>query len=223
MDVIRRALVTLYSEEFVGVASSTDVVTQMPALMDEVFKDSLCPFTTHSESLIAFARAIYALRLEGGRCAVPGSPVGCGFYDPQHLYHDPPVDSIPYAGDEISFSAADQLAPAGIKSSFGMDFVEVILDPAVDGKPLTLELHNPPGAAATFNVQLWRLGPSAGKPRAITALPERMALQPGAGVVYTITRVDTAAFDRLALIITRLDPHEGKDAMGSYTIRLESH
>jgi hypothetical protein len=47
MDVIRRALVTLYSEEFTGVGSSTDVVTQMPALLDEVLKDSFCPFKTH--------------------------------------------------------------------------------------------------------------------------------------------------------------------------------
>jgi hypothetical protein len=223
MDVIRRALLALSSKDVAGSGAPTAFVLATPALMDEVLKDSLCPFKTHRESLIAFARAIYALRLEGGRCVVPGIPAGCGFYDPHHLYHDPPVAKIPYAGGEISFSAADQLDPAGIKSSFGMDFVEVVLNPALDGKSLTLEFSGAPGAAAEFNVQLWRLGPGGGKPRAVSAAPEPMARNTEGGYVYTIARVDTVGFNRLALIITRLDPHEARDSVGSYTIRLESH
>jgi hypothetical protein len=222
MDVIRRVFTTLYSTDMVDINSTTDLIGSIPKIMDEALKDSLCPFKTHRESLIAFSRAVYALRVENGRCVEPGSPDGCGFYDPHQLYHDPPLDTITYTGGRISFSAVDQRAPAGIKSSFGMDFVEVILEPAVDGKSLTLEFHGTPGAAAAFNVQLWRLGPGGKKPRAITAEPETMAPNMEGGYSYTIASVNTAAFNRLALIVTRLDPHESTDPVGGYTINLES-
>jgi hypothetical protein len=223
MDVIRRALMTLYSKDIVDISASTDLVGKMAQIMNRALKGSSCPFQSHQESLIAFARAIYALRLEGGRCVAPGIPAGCGFYDPHQLYHDPPVDTITYSGGAISFSAADQRSPVGIKSSFGMDFIEVLLNPTMDGRSLTLEFHSPPGAAAMFHVELWRLGPGEVKPRAITAAPEAMAPNTEGGYVYTIARVDTAASNRLALIITRLDPHESTDPVGGYTIKLDSH
>jgi hypothetical protein len=223
MGVIRRALISLYSGDIVDIISSTDPVGEMPKLMDEVLKDSLCPFKTHRESLVAFARAIYGLRVDGGRCMAPGIPTGCGFYDPHYLYHDPPVDTIPYAGGAVVYSAANQLNPAGIKSSFGMDFVEVILDPTLDGQTLSVEFYGALGAAAEFNVQVWKLGPGGSKPRAIAVEPEMMVQNADRGYVYTIARVDTAAFNRLALLITRLDSHEAADPVGSYTVRLDAY
>jgi hypothetical protein len=223
MDVIRRVFITLYSLDLVGINSTTDLIRSIPTIMDEVLKDSLCPFKTHRESLNAFAHAVYALRINEGRCVEPGSPNGCGFYDPHQLYSDPPVDTIIYGGGATSFSGADQRGLVGIKSSFGIDFVEVILEPAVDGKALTLEFRSPPGAAAAFNVQLWRLGPGGRKPRAVTAAPETLLRNTEGGYSYTIASVDTAAFNRLALIIARLDPHESIDPVGGYTVNLESH
>ena len=47
---------------------------------------------------LAFARAVYALRLDGGRCIEPGIPSGCAFYDPDSLYHKPAVSTITYSG-----------------------------------------------------------------------------------------------------------------------------
>jgi hypothetical protein len=104
-----------------------------------------------------------------------------------------------------------------------MDFIEVILDPTVEGKSLVLEFHGSPGATATFNVQVWRLGPGGRKPRAVTTAPETMLQNREGGYSYTIASVDTAAFNRLALIITRLDAHESVDPVGGYTINLDSH
>ena len=104
-----------------------------------------------------------------------------------------------------------------------MDFVEVIIEPTMDGKSLTLEFHGAPGAAAVFDVQLWRLGPGVSKPRAVTAHPESLLPNTEGGYSYTISNVETAAFNRLTLIITRLDPHESTDPVGDYTINLESH
>jgi hypothetical protein len=222
MDVIRSAFNALYSADAVGVNSTTDLIQSITSIMDGVLKDSQCPFKTHQKSLEAFARSVYALGLEGGRCEGPGTPDGCGFYDPQQLYSDPPVDAITYDGGATSFSGADQRAQAGIKSSFGMDFIEVILAPGVDGKSLAISFHGTPGAAAAFSVQVWRLGTGESGPRPITATPEKMEADSEGEYVYTVDSVDTGEFDRLALIVTRIDPHESADPAGGYTIDLES-
>ena len=49
-----------------------------------------------------------------------------------------------------------------------------------------------------------------------------MVPQAGGGAhVYTIPQLDTSAYDRLGLIITRLDADETGDPVGSYRITLE--
>lgn len=78
MQVIRRTLTVLYSGDVVDIGSSTDLVGGLPEIMDRALASSSCPFQTHSESLIAFARAIYGLQLEGGRCVVPACLRGAG-------------------------------------------------------------------------------------------------------------------------------------------------
>jgi hypothetical protein len=89
MQVIRQALNVLYAGDVVDISVSTDLVAKMLAIMAQVLGASSYPFKTYEDSLQAFARAIYSLRLEGGWCTAPGLPRGCGFYDPQGLYADP--------------------------------------------------------------------------------------------------------------------------------------
>jgi hypothetical protein len=219
MQVIRRTLMALYAGDIVDVGSSTDLVGKVPEIMDRVLEGSSCPFKTHAESLIAFARAIYALQLDGGRCIEPGTLAGCGFYDPNSLYYDPPVGTINYSGADLQYSD-------GIGSSFGMDFVDVVLDPAADGQPLTLEFHPAPGADAAFSVQLWKLIDPGGGAR-----PQRIPTQmtnaeiltrtgPDGHLPYIIPAIDTSAYNRLGLIIMRLDAKESFDPIGGYTIVL---
>lgn len=227
MDVIRRALTTLYSGEVVDIGSSTDLVKHLPQVMDRALRGSACPFQTYEQSLVAFARAIYALRLDGGRCTTPGAPVGCGFYDPNGLYHDPPSSTIVYTGTPIVYAEADQAFPAGIGSSFGMDFVEVVLDPAVDGQPLVLELYGAPGADAEFGVRLWKLmGSGQGaKPRRVPSqmmAPEILRADGNGRFNYVIPAIDTGAYNRLGLTITRVDANESLDPVGAYTILLSA-
>jgi hypothetical protein len=227
MDVIRRALTTLYSGEVADIASSTDLVKHLPQVMDRALQGSACPFQTYEESLIAFGRATYALRLHGGRCPAPGAPAGCGFYDPHGLYHDPPSSTIVYTGTPIVYAEADQAFPAGIRSSFGMDFIDVVLDPAVDGQPLVLELYGAPGADAEFVVQLWKLmGSGQGaKPRRVPSqmtAPEVLRANGNGHFNYVIPAVDMKAYNRLGLIITRVDANESLDPVGAYTITLSA-
>jgi hypothetical protein len=227
MRVIHRTLAALYARDVVNIRSG-DLVAALPRVMDRALEGSTCPFRTYEESLVEFARTVYALRLEGGRCTATGDPAGCGFYDPNDLYRNPPLDTIAYAGTAVTYAAADQLFPAGIRSSFGIDLVDVALDPAADGRPLTIEFYGAPGAGAVFHVQLWKLiDPGGGaRPQRIpsqVAAPEVLATTNANGrLTYTIPALDTTAYNRLGLIITRIDAHENSDPIGEYTIVLHA-
>ena len=94
--------VSRFSGEVVDIGASTDLVGAIPAIIDRVLAGSTCPFRTYEESLDTFARAIFALGLDGGRCTAPGVPDGCGFYDPYGVYPDPPRGAITYTGESRS-------------------------------------------------------------------------------------------------------------------------
>jgi hypothetical protein len=230
MQVVRNTLIALYSGDIVDIHSSNDLIGAIPAIIDRALEGSACPFKTHEESLIAFARAVYGLGLEDGRCTAPEEPTGCGFYDPYSLYAEPPVGTITYSGATITYSEAAQPYPAGIRSSFGMDFVDVVLDPAADGQPLTIEFRPAPGGDAQFNVQLWKLigvggGEGGGaRPRPVptqTTAPQVLAGKNADGhLSYVIPAIDTSAYNRLGLVITRFDADESSDPIGEYTIVL---
>jgi hypothetical protein len=109
-----------------------------------------------------------------------------------------------------------------------MDFVDVVLDPAADGQPLTLEFYPAPGADGEFNVQLWKLiDPGEGaRPRPVpthTTAAEILTRANSDGhLSYTIPAIDTSAYNRLGLIITRFDAQESSDPIGEYTIVLHA-
>jgi hypothetical protein len=221
LDVIRGALTALYAKDIVDISASSDLVGELPALMDQALAEASCPFKTYRESLNAFARAIYALRVEDGRCVVPGAPAGCGLFDPNHLYDAPPAGIVAYAGAPITYDAGQQRFPTGIQSSYGMDFVDVILDPAADGGSLTLEFYGAPEAAAEFSVQLLKLEDSPEGLVRHTSAVEILAQRNADGhLTATIPGIDTTEFSRLGLIITRVDAQEDLDLVGEYTILL---
>jgi hypothetical protein len=230
MRMIHRSLELLYSESVADTNQSTDLVRHLPAVIDQVLKDPnapSCPFGTFRESLQHFARAIYQLRLDGGRCTAPGVPAGCGFYDPNRLYFDPPVSRITYKGEKIVYAAADQAYPSGIRSSFGIDFVDVELDPSSQGQPVTIEFFGTPGGEAEFGIEIWSLVDSgipggSQKRLSMVTTPGQLAETTTDGhLFYTIPEIDTRVANRLALIITRLDSEEDSDPVGAYTIVLQ--
>jgi hypothetical protein len=229
MRVVREALEVLYSEAIVDTRSSTDLVGTLPAVMDQVLSGreaALCPFETFRESIQQFARAIYGLRLEGGRCTAPGTPTGCGFYDPNSLYFNPPVSTITYRGERVTFAAEDQPYPRGIKSSYGIDFVDVVPDPGTQGQSLTIEFSGAPGGNTEFSVEIWKLmdsgtpdSPSKGMLQ-VVGPPQLTRKATDGRSFYTISGIDTGIYNRLGLIITRLDSEEDSDPIGTYTIVL---
>jgi hypothetical protein len=230
MRVVRETLEVLYSEAVVDTRSSTDLVRSLPAIMDRVLsgtEEPLCPFRTFRESIQQFAHAIYQLRLDGGRCTAPGIPAGCGFYDPNNLYFNPPVSTLTYRGERIVFGAEDQPYARGIRSSFGIDFVDVELDPSTQGQSLTVELSGDPGGVAEFGLEIWELMDSGipgegemGQLQVVNAaqLANRVIDR---HLRFAISEIDTGKINRLGLIISRLDSEEDSDPVGAYTIVLQ--
>jgi hypothetical protein len=192
-----------------------DSVGSFARTMDSVFARLDGPFRTFEESLAAFARANYALRLENGRCTGPDLAACDGlYYDPEKMYMEPPLEAeLDYENVRLAHSGA-------IPSSYGMDFIEVRLDPTVQDQPLTIRFQAL-AAATRFSVQIWMLASGEATPRAITRQPETFGHYRDESYVYTLRKVDTSAYNRLALIITRLDPDEATDPAGKYHITLE--
>lgn len=222
MRVIYRTLNALYENEN-GKDSDTRFIEELPEVMNDVFaNDTNCPFHSYSDSLVAFSRAIYALHLEGGRCIQPGEPSGCEFYDPTGAYADPPVEKVVYTGK-------DQAVSGAIASSFGMDFIEVVLRPGLDQHPLTVEFSTRPDSRATFKVQIWKLFEDKNRlhPQASSSGwvdPESFNLgMPAGDFRYDIPVVRVQEFNRLGLIITRVDSSEELDSTGIYTIKIHSN
>ena len=75
-------------------------------------------------------------------------------------------------------------------------------------------------------MQLWKLMDAGGglRPQRVpaqTTAPEALRRADGDGhLIYTIPAIDTAAYNRLGLIITRVDARESSDPVGAYTIVL---
>jgi hypothetical protein len=209
MGIIRAAL------EEMACHSDADIVRGIKPVMDRAFQRSDGPFRTFEESLIAFARANFALRLENGRCRA-ADPADCGefYFDPNHTYVDPPLEA------ELAYNGASLTYNGAIPSSFGMDFIEVKLDPTLHNQPLKIKLQGE-GAVARYNVQVWQLASGATRPWAVTPQPETVPQDGDGAHVYTVPHLDTAGYQRLALIITRLDADETADPAGSYRIVLE--
>ena len=193
-----------------------DIVAGIGEVMDRAFRRFDGPFRGFEESLIAFARANYALRLENGRCeAADLAQCGGFYYDPEGMYVDPPLEAA------LDYDGAPVIYDGAIPASFGMDFVEVRLDSEVHNRAFTV-MFEAEGSVSRFSVEIWKLGPGGAKPRAVTPQPETMPQNQGGAHVYVIPAVDTTTYDRLALIITRLDPDESTDLVGEYDITLTS-
>lgn len=211
MDVIRAAL------EEMPHHLEADPVGAMGSIMDRALARVDGPFDTFAQSLVGFARANYALGLESGRCNTQDFSKCQGrYYDPNGGYATPPLEvSLKYAGEPLIYSGA-------IPASYGMDFVEVQLQAAVHGQALKISFQGQT-PVTQFNLQVWQLasGTEQGTARPVSLQPEIVAQSDDGTYSYLIRQIDLKAYDRLALIITRLDADEMKDPTGSYQLTLE--
>ncbi|MEA3440914.1 MAG: hypothetical protein U9R58_11595 [Chloroflexota bacterium] len=222
MLVIRNTLEVLYSADIVDISNSKALVPTLPDLMDKVFDATpKCPFRSHEDSQVMFARAIYGLTLEGGRCGDSATWNDCGFYDPNHVYPIPPVEAV-------HFTPASRIAIKGkIPTSFGIDFIEVSLSSLIESNSLVVDFRAAPGSEADFKVELIQIDTS------ITGTGDRLVFRPtydpmitrnlwDGSFSYTIMDLDRSSMDRLGIIVTRVDVQEDRDSTGNYKISVSS-
>ena len=219
MKVIRRALETLYGGKIVDINTSTAVAESLPQIMDVAIRSTpSCKFRSYKESLVHFARAIYLLRVEDGRCPAIRNFSDCGFYDPHQLYNVPRAEAYAISMEQVT------LIHGSIPSSYGIDLVELNLDPSADGKSLQVIFKNPSYSEHEFNVEVWKLraaGVDLESKRHLSKIGEPKSIQSQNGfLLLEIDNVDTADFNGLGLIITRMDPYEDRETAARYSIEL---
>lgn len=230
LSIIHRTLQVLYSHDVVDIDNSTELVASLPLIMDKVLSSpeaAICPFHTFEESLVHFARAIYALHLDDGRCMSLSNSLNCGFYDPEMLYSMPSVSKLTYSGEQIVFGEGDQPYPAGIRSSYGIDFIEVRLQRDLDNNPLHIELYPDAHSLAEFNVQIWKLTDTGERDRLISTVEKPLPFTTQVNIshdrplFYTIDALNLNMYNHLAIIITRVDANEALDTQGGYTLAIK--
>ena len=218
MKVIGTILETLYTGEIADINSSTDVSDALPRVVDSTLRmKASCPFHTYEESLVQFARAIYKLRLEDGRCLVLDNTSSCGFYDPHKLY------TTPHAERYLA-STGSTLISGSIPSSYGIDLVELALDPSVEGKSLRILFRGTSTPGNQFHVELLGINiqeseTGVERSTAQTGM-SRSARTENGQLILDINGLNLEAFNGLGLIVTRLDPYEKTGLSGNYVIQL---
>ena len=223
MQIIRNALSVLYSKTIVDSQSSLELVKYLPAIMDAAIQETpTCPFRNFQESLLSFSAAIYSLNFDHGRCVEPGYPAGCAMYDPAHGYLQLPIPEFTYEGEPLRIDSSKQQFPAGIQSSYGMDFIQINLAGVIEGQPLIIELLADAEGQSEFNLQVFEIDRRQNRRellplveqdyRSETKLPNKVEKQSS----YTLSEKTNL----LGLVITRVDSQEKKDCVGDYTIQL---
>ncbi|MBN1937525.1 MAG: hypothetical protein JW934_22900 [Anaerolineae bacterium] len=217
MDIVRAALLEMACRPV------DDVPTALDAIMDAALARVDGPFATFEQSMIAFAQANYALRLENGRCVAQDWAACQGKHnDPHGMY------TIPSREAALSHRAGTSTYDGAIPASFGTDLIDIFISPDLADAPLAITFRS---AGARFGVQVWRLysegeprNPSRGKTGvwAFTPQPEKLFGDCSAECYYLIPRLDLTQYDRLALIVVRLDPDEKADPESAYSLIVES-
>jgi len=176
-----------------------------------------CPIRTYNESIALVARYVYTLKLHTEECAGAKALVGCGFYDPEDLYLEPPAEAVAYGGAESAYAG-------DLPGSYGMDFVEVNLDADMPNRPSMIEFQAPPETASVFDVQVFKWDrPGDDRGSEISLVAEEMvggSSEAGTSFRMPLAKVYQEEGERWVLIITRVDADEVVDPAGAYSVSL---
>ena len=219
MKVIRHILEALYKGEIVDINSFTNVAQAFPRILDAALRSTpSCPFQSYEESLVHFARAVYMLRLEDSSCHNSTDLSGCGFANPGHVYTAPRAD-IYLLKAEHPLEIRDS-----IPSSYGIDLIELTLDPSLEGKKVKLVVTSSNEANLAFHIEVWKIktpsdSSSSEQQLAEVAVPISRPMKNGS-LILEFENTNQDSFNRLGLIITRTDQYEEVEPSGAYSIQL---
>jgi hypothetical protein len=219
MAVIRRTMETLYSGEVVDIAASADLVGALPQIMDRVFEQTpACPFQTYAGSLMQFAQAIYLLKVENGRCNPDSLGKVCGFYDPVYAYDSPPGLLIDIEAEHMMFPGGLEVT-GSLPNSFGIDLIDVLVEPPQDGT-LVIEISHPPLGELHLQVVPLEITAEGSRPTLASDPQIAGASNTEGRLRYPVERAVLGDTNRLGLVITRLDAGEQAWNQGDYILRL---
>jgi hypothetical protein len=224
MQLIRNVLTILYSSEIVDIRESSAFIEHFAYIMDlALSRTDMCPFDNFVDSLNGFARDIYSLKLENGRCAEPGKPQGCGFYDPDNLYLELPIEKIKFNSEVVVYEPSGRLDPEEI-ADHGIRFIEVEFGQTLQGRPLNLELLFTKNAYASYCIQILNLdvhNNTSYLVDSVATVQSSNQLQQDENIKmeYLIPEIDLQDYNQLAVIITRVDSGNP----GSYILNLNSN
>ena len=117
------------------------------------------------------------------------------------------------------------LINGSISSSYGIDLLELALDPSADGKSIKIILRGTSTAQDVFHVDVQgirfeesetgieRLSSPAGMLASARSENGQLVLE--------IPSLDLASYNRLALTIVRLDPYENRNDSGHYALQVQ--
>jgi hypothetical protein len=219
MQPIRHVLETLYSGDIADINSSSAAVKALPSIIDvALYETPTCPFHSFQESLVHFARAIYLLRRAEGRCPSPHPYASCGFYDPGKLY------SVPDADRYILFEGRQNDIDGAIPFNFGLDLLELSLDPDIDGKSLKFMFESTSGPVYDYQVEIWgrrrQSTEDAGNEQPAFEGPIFSERTCEGSLVLEIQKLDLEQMQGLDLVITRLDTQDSTPNSGRYHIQV---
>lgn len=181
-----------------------------PRILDvALYKTPNCPFRSYDESLVRFTRAIYQLTADGGRCSSTSTPSQCGFFDPNNLYSVPDEEKYTITHDGKSY------IDGSIRSSFGLDLIELSLSPSLHGKSLRIIFENGSDPHHTYSVELWSQ-PENKDDVSNLLISKQIQLE---GPVE-IDELSLEQIQSLDLVITRMDTYENTSQPGQYTIQV---
>ena len=224
MQLIRNVLNILYSREIVDIRETSDLVENLADIMDlALIRTDNCQFDNFIDSLNGFAREIYSLKLENGRCTQPGTPQGCGFYDPDNLYLELPIEKIKFNSEVVVYEPSGRLEPKEIPS-YGIRFIEVEFGQTMQGRPLNLELLINKKADASYFIQILNLNVQNNTSYLVDSVTmirsENQTSQDDIiKLEYQIPEIDMQEYNQLAVIINRIDTGNP----GSYILNLNSN
>lgn len=207
MAVLRNVLEVMYSGEVVDIGTSTDLIRYLPEIVSRgLAQTPNSPFQTYEESLRSFAHAIY------------GSPDGTGLYDPGRRFARPVPETISFPPAAVRFDPQNLPAPRGIGSSYGIDFVQIKLEPDVQGMPVEIEVRGATGSTAEFDVQVLAID-SDGSVISTVPAADKVPVADSRGEVAVLTLNETGEQPAgVVVIIIRVDNRETQDIEGRYGI-----
>jgi len=217
-DIIWHSLDILYAGEVADPNTSTGFLASLTSIMDRALDGSACPFQNYHDSLNAFARSIYGLRLDAERCKEMNQPMGCGFYDPNNLYPTPAAASLGISQEVHTYTDR-------INSSYGMDFLEIAIPPGVDGQTLSIEIEADLATVSEYSIQMLKIIRRSNEKSGWVLVGDgemRQITRTDRSITYVLPKVDTDGFNTLALILVRTDAHESLDPVGSYSVQYQA-